>query len=378
MCFLDLDALHKNMHEIQEKAESKNIRIASKSIRSIEVLKTILSSSDSFKGIMCFTGDEALYLFEQGFDDLLVAYPIWSKVHLKDILLALKEGADITVMIDSLDHLERLEAIAAEYDGVFKVCMDLDLSTTFAGLHFGVFRSSVKRAEDAILLAKRIKQSQYIRLTGLMGYEAQIAGLTDQDPAKKVKSSVIRLLKKQSLKEIRERRTEVIKAITHLGMDLQFINGGGTGSIESTKTEELITEITVGSGFYNSHLFDKYADFKYRPAAGFAIEITRKPANHIYTCYGGGYIASGAAGMDKLPEVYLPKGAKLIKNEGAGEVQTPVSYQGELELKHGDPIIMRHSKAGELCERFQCLYVIKDGKVIDTFSTYRGDGKCFL
>lgn len=83
-------------------------------------------------------------------------------------------------------------------------------------------------------------------------------------------------------------------------------------------------------------------------------------------------------GEDRLPIVHLPKGAKLTKNEGAGEVQTPIFYKGNLTLKHGDPIIMRHSKAGELAEHFHHIHLINDGKIIKKYKTYRGDYQCFL
>src|SRR5699024_3914500 len=119
-------------------------------------------------------------------------------------------------------------------------------------------------------------------------------------------------------------------------------------------------------------------DFSFQPAAIFAIEVTRMPEPGIYTCYGGGYVASGASGKDKLPEIYLPKTAKLIENEGVGEVQTPIRYHGNEALDYGSPIFLRHSKAGELCERFMELQFVQKDKVIDTVTTYRGDGKCFL
>jgi D-serine deaminase-like pyridoxal phosphate-dependent protein len=160
--------------------------------------------------------------------------------------------------------------------------------------------------------------------------------------------------------------------------DLEFVNGGGTGSLHTTRAEPAVTEITVGSGFYSPALFDSYRDFRYQPAAGFAIEIVRRPQPDIYTCLGGGYIASGAAGKEKLPEAYLPQGAKLEALEGAGEVQTPVRYRGAEKLDIGDPIFLRHAKAGELCERFTHLLLVRDGKVVETVTTYRGDGRNFL
>jgi D-serine deaminase-like pyridoxal phosphate-dependent protein len=223
-----------------------------------------------------------------------------------------------------------------------------------------------------------MRNYEHISLEGLMGYEAQIAGVVDQAQNQWLMNQVIRLLKNISIPKIASRRKAAVDLITEMGFDLKFVNGGGTGSLESTRNEMTVTEVTVGSGFYNSHLFDNYQKFRHQPAAGFACAINRNPANDIYTCSGGGYVASGAAEPLKLPIPYLPEGASLMKNEGAGEVQTPVRYQGPQQLEIGDPIFFRHSKAGELCERFNELHLIRDGKIEQIVPTYRGEGLCFL
>lgn len=376
--FVDVHAFNKNMDTIAKHSNGKNIRIASKSIRSIHMLNKILSFSNVFQGIMCFTADEAIYLSTHHFDDLLVAYPTWNEEQLRKVCNLTKKGKVITLMVDSLEHIIRLEKIAKEEKGTFLVCLDIDLSSKLLGIYFGVHRSPIKTTNQAVHMAKRITDSSFLQLDGIMGYEAQIAGVTDNDPRQKMKSNVIRFLKEKSSKQLIQKRQAIISSLEHLGIFPRFVNGGGTGSLHQTSLEEHVTEVTVGSGFFNSHLFDYYKDFKYSPAAGFAIEITRKPAKHIYTCYGGGYVASGAVGEDKLPKVFLPKEAKLTTNEAAGEVQTPILYDGDIQLKHGDPIFMRHSKAGELCERFQYLHLIKNGKIVKKVNTYRGDGQCFL
>lgn len=109
--------------------------------------------------------------------------------------------------------------------------------------------------------------------------------------------------------------------------------------------------------------------------------MTREPDEDIYTCRGGGYVASGPVGPDKAPEPHLPAGVSLLDNEGAGEVQTPIRYDaddGSHVLSVGDPVVMRHGKAGELCRFFESLVVVDDGEVVETHGTYRGDGKCYI
>jgi D-serine deaminase-like pyridoxal phosphate-dependent protein len=281
-------------------------------------------------------------------------------------------------MVDSPEHVERIETVAQRYGVRLPLCLEVDMSMDLPGLHFGVWRSPVHTPAQARPVIERLQASSHVWLDGLMGYEAQIAGLGDNFPSRKAKNTLVRRLKRRSIHEVAERRAALVDLINSYGLSLRFVNGGGTGSITSTRAESVVTEITVGSGFYSPALFDNYRDFRYRPAAGYAIEIVRQPGPSIYTCLGGGYIASGSVGPEKQPQPYLPQGARLDSLEGAGEVQTPIRYDGGVPLKLGDPIFMRHSKAGELCERFTHLLFVSNGEIVDEVTTYRGDGQCFI
>jgi D-serine deaminase-like pyridoxal phosphate-dependent protein len=44
----------------------------------------------------------------------------------------------------------------------------------------------------------------------------------------------------------------------------------------------------------------------------------------------------------------------------------------------GDRVYFRHAKAGEVCERFNSLYLVEGDRIVDEVTTYRGDGKAFL
>ena len=375
--FVDMELFDKNTEEIIKRAGDKKIRIASKSIRSVDLIKKILSSNSIFQGIMCYHPMEAIYLIENGLDDLLIAYPIFNEQHISALCKATNKGKTIIAMVDLPEQAKQLNRIAEQTNCILPVCMDIDMSSDFGFLHFGVRRSKIYSTKQAMELFYEIKKLKNLRLDGIMGYEAQIAGLGDFTHSA-VKNLVIPLLKKSSIKNLSKLRSEVVHEIQSQGHTLQFVNGGGTGSMESTKAESCVSEITVGSGFYSPGLFDNYKNFQHLPAAAYAIEITRNPQPDTYTCYGGGYTASGAMEKNKMPKPYLPEGAKLIETEGAGEVQTPIVYTGKKKLRLGDPVFMRHAKAGELCERFNSLLLVANGKIIEEVRTYRGDGKCFM
>ncbi|HET9979783.1 MAG TPA: amino acid deaminase/aldolase [Ktedonobacterales bacterium] len=376
--WLDLDALDENIRAIIGRAESKHIRVASKSVRSVAVLRRILAASPVFRGLMCFTAREAAWLAGQGFDDLLIGYPAWHADDLVAVAQATAAGAHITLMVDSVAHVEQVEAAAQQYHVRLPLCLEVDMTLAIPGLHFGVWRSPLRDADLARPVLERIACSQDVFLDGIMGYEAQVAGVGDNYPGQMAKNALVRALKGRSVRLDAERRAAVVALAQSLCGPLRFVNGGGTGSMATTRQESAVTEITVGSGFYSPALFDNYREFRYQPAAGYAIEIVRVPAPGVYTCLGGGYSASGGGGKDRLPSVYLPGGARLDPLEGAGEVQTPIHYRGPERLAPGDPILMRHAKAGELCERFTHLVCVQNGAVVDELTTYRGDGQCFL
>ncbi|MCO4794209.1 MAG: alanine racemase [Bacteriovoracaceae bacterium] len=374
---VDLDVLDKNIESIVKRAKGKKIRVASKSIRCKSILKRILESHpEAFNGLMCFSPEEAVDLAVHGFDNLLVAYPYTRDLQLVRVFPKIKEGKNIILMGDLPEHFENYDRLAKKNGVVVNVCLDIDMSTKFPGIWFGVYRSSLRELSQLRKVLSTIKECPNLRLVGLMGYEAQIAGVCDSNPYTKLINPIIRLLKKLSINRIHKKRASMVQTCRDYGIELDFVNGGGTGSIESTYKDESVNEIAVGSGFFSPILFDYYKDFHYSPAAFYAIEVTRKSQNNIYTCAGGGYVASGSLGREKLPTPFLPEKVKLIPNEMAGEVQTPISYSGEIRI--GDPVFFRHSKAGELCERFNDVLLVSNAQVIQRVPTYRGEGKCYL
>ena len=94
-------------------------------------------------------------------------------------------------------------------------------------------------------------------LVGVLGYEGQIAGLGDSPPGNPVRAALVRAIQARSAAELRERRTETVRRIRAL-TTLEFVNGGGTGSLESTAADESVTELAAGSGLVGPTLFDAY------------------------------------------------------------------------------------------------------------------------
>ncbi|MEU8362906.1 amino acid deaminase/aldolase [Nonomuraea sp. NPDC048882] len=377
---LDLAAMRANAADLVRRAAGKPIRVASKSIRSRAVLERVLAM-DGFRGIMAFTLPEALWLAGHGFTDILVAYPTADRHALATLAADQDAARRITVTIDSATHLDFIDAAVAHVHprAELRTCLDIDAGYLALGGRFraGALRSPVREPDQAADLAAGIAKRPGFRLAGLMAYESQIAGLGDDPPGNAVYTRLIRLMQARSARELIVRRGRVVNAVRQY-TDLEFVNGGGTGSVERTVREKAITEVAAGSGLFHPRLFDFYRRFTGRPAALFALPVVRRPDMETVTVLGGGYPASGSAGPSRLPQPYLPAGLRYAPDEGAGEVQTPLIGQAAAELRIGDRVWFRHAKAGELCERFDALHLVDGDTLVETVPTYRGEGQTFL
>ena len=379
--FVDLDAVWSNAADMLRRARGKPIRIASKSVRSRPVIERLLDLDPGFQGILGFTLPEAIWLWDQGFRDLVVAYPTTDRGCLTRLARITSEDPEEApvVMVDSAEHLDLIEEAATSFVAPIRVAMDIDLSWWPLGgrLKIGPKRSPIRTAEEALALAREIDRRERTKLVGLMAYEGQIAGVGDNVPRKALSNLMTRAMQSQSAKDVAERRAEIVTALSEVAQ-LEFVNGGGTGSIELTASEWGVTEIAAGSGFFAPILFDHYRAFKLRPAAMFALPVVRRPGPGVATALGGGYLASGVGAKDRMPVPYLPAGLQLDPYEGAGEVQTPLRGSAADRLRVGDRVYLRHVKAGELCERFNKLYLVAGTTIRDEVPTYRGEGKSFL
>ncbi|HXC23074.1 MAG TPA: amino acid deaminase/aldolase [Solirubrobacteraceae bacterium] len=423
---VDLAAFWRNAADMERRAAGKPIRLASKSVRCRALQERVLACP-GFQGTLAFTLPEALWLSEQGFHDVVVAYPTADREALRTLACrteassahagcmeassadvrrteargaparrtevrgaparrTVARGSHISLMVDSVAQLDLIEsAVGPTADPPVEVCIDVDAGLWMLDgrIRIGAKRSPVHTPEQAAMLAQEILARERLRLVGIMAYESQIAGLGDSPPGRRARGAAIRALQRRSARELAVRRAAAVAAVQAVlrsagAEPLRFVNGGGTGSIELTAAEQAVTEIAAGSGLYGPTLFDAYSAFQPEPAALFALAVVRKPSAGVATVLGGGYLASGPADAARLPVPFLPAGLSLDKQEGAGEVQTPLIGAAARELRVGDRVWFRHAKAGELCERFNRLHLIEGERIVEEVPTYRGEGKCFL
>ncbi|MGY1814571.1 amino acid deaminase/aldolase [Blastococcus sp. SYSU D00820] len=378
---LDLDALDANAADLVRRAGGRPVRVASKSVRSRAVLRRVLARP-GFAGVLAYSLAEALWL-AGGEDpvstDVVVGYPTADRDALRRLAADPALAARVTLMVDSPEHLDLLEAVVPPGGRPpLRICLDVDASLRAGGgrLHVGVRRSPVHDPAAAAALARAVATRPGLDLVGVMSYEAQVAGVQDAPPGRPVRGLAVRGMQALSVRELAARRAAVVAAVRSVA-PLEFVNGGGTGSLERTAADPAVTEVAAGSGLYQPTLFDGYRAFAGRPALLFALPVTRRPAPGLVTVAGGGWVASGPPGPDRLPAPTYPAGLRLVATEAAGEVQTPLRGPVADGLRIGDRVWFRHAKAGEPAEHVDVLHTLAGDRLTGVAPTYRGEGRSF-
>lgn len=382
VAFIDLDAVDENIDTLLApvRRTGKTLRIATKSIRCIDLIRYIVKRGGSaVRGLMAYCPDEARFLVENGFHDVLIAYPTAQIKDANTIAQLNRDGARVSIAVDSVEHVELLDSAAHEAGTTIPIIVDIDVSLRpLSGmLHLGVRRSSLHEARAVADFIQSMTQFRHISFAGLLAYEAHIAGVGDHAPLGPLGGSAKRAVKRMAGETVMNLRRSVLHELERRGTVVPLFNGGGTGSVAFSVADPTLTEVTAGSGFIDSHLFDHYEGLSFVPAAFFALQVTRKPAKGFVTCHSGGFIASGPSGTDRLPIPYLPEGLSLLNLEGAGEVQTPLAVPEDLDLPLGHPVIFRHAKAGELAAHFPEYLFLRKDRIESRALTYRGAGQWF-
>lgn len=373
---VDLDAFDANAADLARRAGGTPIRVASKSLRVPALISRALAAP-GFHGVLGYTLAEALWLVEQGIsDDVVVAYPTVDRSALERLVGSPSAAARITLMADSVEHLDVIDSVRSSLAVPVRIAIDVDAGLQVAGRHLGPKRSPLLAAGAVIDLARAIASRPGFRLVGVMTYEGQVAGLADDMPGQRARSFAVRRVKALSVAQLQQRRAAIAAGLREL-TELEFWNAGGSGSLETSSSDPTVTEVTAGSGLLVPGLFDHYRAFAPRPSAYFAVPVTRRPAAGMVTVHGGGLSASGPAGPDRLPTPWAPAGLALTPLEGAGEVQTPLTGEAAERLRVGDLVWFRHAKSGELFEHTPTCYLVEGERIVQAAPTYRGHGLAF-
>lgn len=369
---VDLDAFDANADDLVRRAAGTPIRVASTALRVPALLERALAH-DGFRGVLALTLREALWLHEQSLSaDVVVGYPTVDVAALTRLTQSPSSAAGITLMVDDVAQLDLVDSVRHSKAVQVRIAIDVDAGLVLGGQHVGPKRSPLQDPAAVVELARTVQTRAGFRLVGVMTYEGQVAGVPDEVPGQRAKGLLVRRLKQASLSHLAARRRELADRLEGIG-DLEFWIGGGSGSVETSVADPVVTEVVAGSALLAPALLDHFHAFDPQPAAFFGLPVVRRPSPQLATVAGGGYIASGPPGHDRSPLPWAPPGLHLTGSEGAGGAQTPLAGHPAALLQVGDLVWFRHAKSGELFEHTPTVHLVRGDAIVGSVPTYRGE-----
>jgi D-serine deaminase-like pyridoxal phosphate-dependent protein len=177
------------------------------------------------QGLTCATPREAEVMASAS-RDLLVAYPPVDPVRAARI--AALEADRVTVALDSVEAVEAMARAAGAAGRTVHVYVEMDL---------GMRRVGVQAVEDAIALARRAADAQWLEFAGLAFYPGHIRqGVAEQDAA---------------LATLATQLGEAVEAFAAAGMRPAVVSGGSTPTLWRSHEMGPVTEIRPGTYVYN-------------------------------------------------------------------------------------------------------------------------------
>ena len=154
-----------------------------------------------------------------------------------DVISRTRERVNRATNCDEANLARQGAAARAQAEAIAALELDdLDAGLRLGRQHIGPKRSPLFDTADVVALARVVHERAGFRLVGVMTYEGQVAGVQDDVPDQRTKSLLVRRLKQASMAQLEVRRREISEALAQV-TELEFWNGGGSGSVEATAAD---------------------------------------------------------------------------------------------------------------------------------------------
>ena len=265
----------------------------------------------------------------------------------------------VTLMVDSTDQLD-LSTPSSRRSAApsLRVCLDLDASLRAAGGRVHVGRPPLPRAHAG---RRRRRSPRQVaapaglparRADGLRGADRRRAGRTRR--AGRCAALAVRGM--QARVGPRAGRTAGRGRRRRLGRRAAWSSSTAAAPAASSapRPRTPSPRSPPGRGCTARCCSTATAPSRPRPAAFFAVPVMRRPGAGHGDRAGGGWIASGPPGADRLPVPTYPAGLSWLPAPRAPARCRPrCAARAPAALRVGDRVWFRHAKAGELCEHVE-------------------------
>jgi D-serine deaminase-like pyridoxal phosphate-dependent protein len=340
---IDLDRVEANVAEMAQLAKQSGVRLRphTKTHKMIEIARMQIDAGAS--GITCAKVGEAEVMVNAGFDDILIAYPIFGRAKLQR-LQALREKARILVSLDSAEVAKGLGELGVASGQPMEIFVEVDTGQHRMGRPPGV---------ATLDLITQLAEVKGVTIAGLLthaGHAYNATTLAQREPV--IDSEVEDLVSTQKL-------------CADAGIVFHEISVGSTPSARSEMKHRGVTEVRPGTYVFNDTNMIRLGVATQATCAAhvLATVVSRAtPERFIIDAGSKCFTSDGAAlanwiqvdGRDDLTMKFI------TEEHGVGEID--LDRGGSLSI--GDRLELIPSHVCPVINLFDRAYAIRGGDVV--------------
>ena len=186
-------------------------------------------------GLCCATVGEAEVMVYSGIPEVMIANEVVDPLSLRRAV-NLSRQAKVMMIVDDVQNVRNLSAVARQYGAKIEVLADLDV---------GQGRCGARSLEQIVEVAREVERSPGLILKGVFGYEGHVQFITDR--AERV----------QKGQAANSKLVQAAKELAGLGMNIEIVSGAGTGTYDIAAEFAGMTEIQAGSYIFMDGTYQK-------------------------------------------------------------------------------------------------------------------------
>lgn len=342
---LDQEKLEGNMHEIVQfsKKHEVNYRPHIKTHKSVHIAKQQIKKGAV--GITVATVGEAEVMAHAGIDDILIAFPIATKL---DRVKKLMKGSKITLAVDTIEQVKRLNHFFKDQNNVLDVWIKVNSGLNRCGIE----------PEDTRVLARYISKCSALNLTGIFTHAGHSYAATSRDELETIANQEA------------EAVLESTKICEELGINILNRSIGSTPTFKIAGKVPGITEIRPGNAvFFDMVQVGLNAATVEACALTVLASICSIHPNRIVIDAGSKTLNldQGAHGNESVKGYgYIKEYPELIIEQLSEEHGIiPIDESMEIDLNIGDKLTIIPNHACTVANLFDYYTVHRNGKIID-------------
>lgn len=223
---LDLDLFERNLQRMAAYAQGAgiNLRPHAKTHKCPDIARRQIDSGAI--GISVATVREAEVMADAGIRGLLITSEIIGRAKLERLLRILETAPETMVVVDHPDNARELNSAVAQSGSTLHVLLDIDAGTRRTGIAGG---------PPAIELAQLIHELPNVEIRGIHSYSGSSAHIETWEARRE-----------HSLNAM-EPAVETFRELKRIGLPVEVLSGGSTGTYNIDTLLDELTELQAGS-----------------------------------------------------------------------------------------------------------------------------------